>query len=89
MRIFIAVRHALDPRQFYGALWSSNFDPALRALGHELVDLFLSYFYNSPCDPEGFDQLRKAGVPVEIYGPGWGTAGAEELFTKVGLPPAR
>src|SRR5262245_61730113 len=38
MRIFIAVRHALDSRQFYGGLWSANFYPALRALGHELVE---------------------------------------------------
>lgn len=115
MRIFIAVRHARDPRQYYGALWSSNFYPALRALGHELVesqtdlaptsgfmdvpgsftseeravrasttewilrevseahrhrpiDLFLSYFYNSHFDPEGFDQLRKAGIPsINFY----------------------
>jgi hypothetical protein len=38
MRIFVAVRHALDPKQFYGALWSANFYPALRALGHEIVE---------------------------------------------------
>jgi spore maturation protein CgeB len=38
MRIFIAVRHASDPRQYYGGLWSSNFYPALRQLGHELVE---------------------------------------------------
>ena len=38
MRIFIAVRHATDPKQFYGGLWSANFYPALRALGHELVE---------------------------------------------------
>lgn len=38
MRIFVAVRHSLDPRQFHGGLWSSNFYPALRRLGHELVE---------------------------------------------------
>src|SRR6478735_1536052 len=38
MRIFIAVRHAVDPKQFYGGLWSANFYPALRGLGHELVE---------------------------------------------------
>lgn len=38
MRIFIAVRHANDPRQFYGGLWSGNFYPALRELGCELVE---------------------------------------------------
>lgn len=38
MRIFIAVRHANDPKQFYGGLWSGNFYPALRALGHELIE---------------------------------------------------
>ena len=38
MRIFTAVRHSLDPRQFYGGLWSGNFYPALRRLGHEIVE---------------------------------------------------
>ncbi len=38
MRIFCAVRHASDPRQFYGSLWSGNFYPALRQLGHEVVE---------------------------------------------------
>jgi spore maturation protein CgeB len=38
MRIFCAVRHAIDPSQFYGSLWSSNFYPALRQLGHEVVE---------------------------------------------------
>lgn len=38
MRIFVAVRHARDPQQFYGGLWSANFYPALRALGHEVVE---------------------------------------------------
>lgn len=38
MRIFIAVRHAIDPSRFYGGLWSTNFYPALRGLGHDLVE---------------------------------------------------
>ncbi len=38
MRIFTAVRHANDPRLFYGGLWSGNFYPALRQLGHEIVE---------------------------------------------------
>ncbi len=115
MRIFIAVRHSTDPRYFYGGLWKSNFYPALRELGHELiesgvdllpasrfmsipsgftpqelaeraritenileevrtallrgpVDLFLSYFYNSHFDPQGFDELRRLGIPsVNFY----------------------
>lgn len=38
MRVFTAVRHSNDPRFFYGGLWSSNFYPALRALGHTIVE---------------------------------------------------
>ena len=38
MRIFSAVRHSSDPRHFYGGLWSANFYPALRELGHEIVE---------------------------------------------------
>ena len=38
MRIFCAIRHANDLKQFYGGLWSANFYPALRELGHELVE---------------------------------------------------
>ena len=38
MRIFIAVRHSSDPSYFYGGLWSSNFYPALRKLGHEIIE---------------------------------------------------
>jgi spore maturation protein CgeB len=101
--------------QCYGGLWSGNFYPALRELGHEIVEsqtdllpasrfmdvpgdftseerelrsktteqilrevrvahayrplnLFLSYFYNSHFDPEGFDELRRMGIPsVNFY----------------------
>lgn len=38
LRIFTAVRHSNDPRFFYGGLWSANFYPALRELGHEIVE---------------------------------------------------
>jgi hypothetical protein len=38
MRIFTAVRHSNNSDFFYGGLWSGNFYPALRALGHELVE---------------------------------------------------
>jgi spore maturation protein CgeB len=38
MRIFVAVRHSNDPALFYGGLWSSNFYPALRELGCEIVE---------------------------------------------------
>jgi hypothetical protein len=37
MRIYSAVRHSSDSRFFYGSLWSGNFHPALRHLGHEVV----------------------------------------------------
>src|SRR5437870_4018320 len=115
MRIFCAIRHSNDPKAFYGELWSKNFYPALRELGHEVVesqtdllstsrfmavadrftpeelemrgttteqilrevrsatrtrrvDLFLSYFYNSHFDPDGFDELRRLGIPsVNFY----------------------
>src|SRR5450631_616108 len=38
MRIFTAVRHSQNPRQYFGGLWSSNFYPALRELGHEIIE---------------------------------------------------
>lgn len=38
MRIFIAVRHSINPTFYYGGLWSSNFYSALKELGHELVE---------------------------------------------------
>ena len=114
MRIFIAVRHAVDPKQYYGGLWSANFYPALRGLGHELVesqvdlgpasrfmdvpgdftpgelalrgtlteqllseleaahrqapiDLFLSYFYNAHFEASAFDRIRALGIPSINY----------------------
>ena len=38
MRVFTAVRHSVAPHEFYGGLWSANFYPALRELGHEIVE---------------------------------------------------
>lgn len=38
MRIFTAIRHSIDPAFYYGGLWSGNFYPALRELGHEIVE---------------------------------------------------
>jgi spore maturation protein CgeB len=115
MRIFCAIRQSIDPKQFYGGLWSANFYPALKEMGHEVVesqvdllptskfmdiasdftaeerkertrtteqildevraahrqspvDLFFSYFYNCHFDPAGFDELRRLGVPsVNFY----------------------
>lgn len=37
MRIFTAVRHSSDPKFYYGGLWSGNFYPALKQLGHEII----------------------------------------------------
>jgi len=37
-RIFIAVRHARDPREYFGSLWSDSFCRALRAMGCEVVE---------------------------------------------------
>ncbi|MFN2542646.1 MAG: hypothetical protein ABR514_10845, partial [Chthoniobacterales bacterium] len=55
MRIFCAVRHSRDQRFYYGGLWSGNFYPALRQLGHEVVEsdvdlLPLSRFMHVPGD---------------------------------------
>jgi hypothetical protein len=38
MRIFTAVRHSNDPAYYYGGLWSGNFHPALRELGHDISE---------------------------------------------------
>lgn len=47
MRIFCAVRHANDPKHYYGGLWSRNFYPALRQLGHETVESQVDLFPTS------------------------------------------
>jgi len=38
MRIFTAIRHAINPDLFYSNLWSSNFYPALQKLGHNIIE---------------------------------------------------
>jgi spore maturation protein CgeB len=38
MHVFTAVRHSNDPVYYYGGLWSANFYPALRELGHTIVE---------------------------------------------------
>jgi len=38
MRIFCAVRHSLNPRWYYGELWSGNFYPALRDMEHDVIE---------------------------------------------------
>lgn len=55
MRIFCAVRHSRDPKYYYGGLWSANFYPALREMGHEIVEsqvdlLHTSRFMDIPGD---------------------------------------
>lgn len=114
MRIFTAVRHSNNPNFYYGRLWSNNFHPALKELGHEVIesqvdllpashfmgiadnftqqelavrdriteeiitelkqvhqqqpiDLFLSYFYNSHFNPDGFEEIHKLGIPTINY----------------------
>lgn len=71
MRIFIAVRHSIDPRHFYGGLWSGNFYPALRQLGHEIVEsqvdlLPVSYFMDVPANFTREELARRAQVTEEI-----------------------
>lgn len=44
MRVFCAVRHSTDPRQFYGGLWSGNFYPALEQIGCEVVESQVDLF---------------------------------------------
>ncbi|MGI0480755.1 glycosyltransferase family protein [Geminocystis sp. CENA526] len=38
MRIFTAIKHSINPKYYYGGLWSSNFYPALTQLGHEIIE---------------------------------------------------
>ena len=44
MRIFSTVRHSIDPSFYYGGLWSASFHPALRQLGHEIVESQVDLF---------------------------------------------
>lgn len=47
MRIFTAIRHSNDPKFYYGGLWSGNFYPALKGLGHEIVESQIDLMPNS------------------------------------------
>lgn len=38
MRIFCAIRHSIDPHRYLGGLWTANFYPGLRELGHEIIE---------------------------------------------------
>ncbi|MGB2705973.1 MAG: glycosyltransferase [Candidatus Omnitrophota bacterium] len=38
MRVFTAVRHSIDPRFYYGRLWSGDFYSALKELGCDIVE---------------------------------------------------
>ncbi len=71
MRIFCAVRHSIDPRKFYGGLWSGNFYPALRELGYEIieshVDLYpLSRFMSVPGDFTKEELAMRAEITQRI-----------------------
>src|SRR6266404_8636793 len=71
MRIFSAVRHSLDPQFYYGGLWSGNFYPALRELGHEIlescVDLLpLSRFMHVPANFTREELDARADVTQKI-----------------------
>ena len=86
LRIFTAVRHASDPREFYGGLWSGNFYPALRELGHEIVesqtDLFPTSRFMQVAD--GFtpqEQEARATTTDRIL------AEVREAHAEQGTPP--
>jgi spore maturation protein CgeB len=71
MRIFAAVRHSADPRRYYGGLWSGNFYPALRQLGHEVIEsdvdlLPLSRFMHVPGDFTREELQARAEVTEKI-----------------------
>ena len=38
MNIFSAIRHSKVPSLFYGGLWNRNFYPALKQLGHKIIE---------------------------------------------------
>src|SRR2546423_1062402 len=61
MRIFAAVRHSNDPAQFYGSLWSSNFYPALRELGCQVVESQVDLFPTSR-----FMEIANEFTPQEL-----------------------
>ena len=61
MRIYCAVRHSHDPALYYGGLWSANFYPALRRLGHEIVESQVDLLPAS-----GFMQVPDGFTPEEL-----------------------
>jgi hypothetical protein len=67
-RIFCAVRHANSPGCFYGGLWSGNFYPALRELGHEIVESQVDLLPTSR-----FMHVATGFTPEEIEARAWTT----------------
>ena len=73
MRIFVALRHSANPAAFYGGLWSANFYPALRQLGHEViesqVDLYPASQFMSVADDFTAEELAiRARLTDQILG---------------------
>src|SRR6266404_1239027 len=71
MRIFCTVRQSNDPQFYYGGLWSGNFYPALRQLGHEIVELRVdllpvSRFMHVPRDFTPEELAARADVTEKI-----------------------
>ena len=71
MRIFCAVRHSTDPKQYYGGLWSGNFYPALQQLGHQIIDsnvdlLPASRFMHVAGDFTGEELSMRAEITQQI-----------------------
>ncbi|MBN1353347.1 MAG: glycosyltransferase family 1 protein [Candidatus Omnitrophica bacterium] len=71
MRIFTAVRHSLNPKLYYGGLWSGNFYEALRQLGCEIlesqVDLLpSSRFMHVPGDFTSEERRVRAQIAQRI-----------------------
>ena len=61
MRVFTGVRHSNEPTYYYGGLWSGNFYPALRELGHEIVELQVDLLATSR-----FMHIRGNFTPEEL-----------------------
>ncbi|HEY0321711.1 MAG TPA: glycosyltransferase [Pyrinomonadaceae bacterium] len=71
MRIFLAVRHSINPDFYYGGLWSGNFYPALRRLGHEIIEsevdlLPASRFMHVACDFTPLEEETRARITEQI-----------------------
>ena len=81
MRIFCAVRHSLDPKQCYGGLWSSNFYPALRELGYEIIESQTDLLPTSSfMDVSGEFTMEEAEVRART---------TEQILTEVRIAHAR